>query len=77
MVLAGWGNVGKWFEISIVFPDFKEHGVGYAPGEVCRGSVAIPIRDEQGILLGYFAVQDLTYMPPDFQPNVVAFTKRA
>lgn len=59
-------------------PEFcKRHGVGYAPRGVCRGSVAIPFRDERGVLLGYLAVQDLSYIPPDFQTNVVPFQKRA
>lgn len=55
----------------------KENGVGYAPRGVVRGSIAIPFRDDQGVLLGYFGVQDLTYLPPDFQTNVVKFAKRA
>lgn len=59
-------------------PDFcKKQGIGYAPRGVVRGSVAIPFRDETGVLLGYFGVQDLTYLPPDFQTNVVAFKKTA
>lgn len=59
-------------------PEFcKAHGIGYAPRGVVRGSVAIPFRDEQGVLLGYFGVQDLTYLPPDFQTNVIKLPKRA
>jgi DNA primase len=59
-------------------PKFCEaHGIGYAPKGVCRGSVAIPFRDENGELLGYFGVQDLTYVPPDFTTNVVPLKKRA
>lgn len=54
----------------------KSHGVGYAPRGVCRGSVAIPFRDEHGVLLGYLGVQELTYLPPDFQTNVVPFAKK-
>ena len=50
--------------------------IGYAPRGVCRGSVAIPIRDETGCLLGYVGVQELTYLPPDFTTNVVSL-KRA
>jgi DNA primase len=55
----------------------KEHGIGYASRGVVRGSVAIPFRDEHGRLLGYFGVQELTYIPPDFQTNVVRLPKRA
>jgi DNA primase len=54
-----------------------EHGIGYAPRGVVRGSVAIPFRDEHGTLLGYFGVQDLTYLPPSFTTNVVELKKRA
>jgi DNA primase len=53
------------------------HGIGFAPKGVVRGSVAIPFRDENGQLLGYFGVQELTYIPPDFTPNVVKFPKSA
>lgn len=59
-------------------PKFCErHGIGYAPRGVVRGSVAIPFRDENGVLLGYLGVQDLTYVPPDFTTNVVELKKRA
>lgn len=58
-------------------PDFCEaHGIGYAPRGVVRGSIAIPFRDERGTLLGYFGVQDLTYLPADFQPSNVVPLKR-
>lgn len=55
----------------------KAHGIGYAPRGVVRGSVAIPFRDETGKLLGYFGVQELTYLPHDFTPNVVPFAKKS
>lgn len=55
----------------------KAIGIGYAPRGVCRGSVAVPIRDEKGALLGYLGVQDLTYLPPDFQTNVVPLKRPA
>ena len=59
-------------------PEFcKLHGIGYAPRGVVRGSVAIPFRDEHGVLLGYIGLQDITYIPPNFQTNVVPFQKRA
>lgn len=58
-------------------PDFCEtHGIGYAPRGVVRGSIAIPFRDERGKLLGYFGVQELTYVPPDFQGNVTPFERK-
>ena len=55
----------------------KLHGIGYAPRGVVRGSIAIPFRDEQGVLLGYFGVQDLSFVPADFQTNVTPIRKRA
>lgn len=55
----------------------EQHGIGYAPRGVVRGSVAIPFRDENGVLLGYFGVQDLTYVPPDFTSNVVQLKRPA
>ena len=59
-------------------PDFCErHGIGYAPKGVVRGSVAIPFRDEHGVLLGYFGTTDLSYIPPDFQTNVIPLRKKA
>lgn len=54
----------------------KKHGIGYAGKGVMRGSVAIPMRDENGILLGYIATQELTYIAPDFTPNVVSLERR-
>jgi len=59
-------------------PEFCERqGIGYAPRGLVRGSIAIPFRDERGQLLGYFGVQELTYIPADFQPtNVVPFEKK-
>lgn len=55
----------------------KALGIGFAPRGVVRGSVAIPIRDEAGTLIGYVGVQDLTYIAPDFTTNVVALKRRA
>lgn len=54
----------------------EANGVGYAPRGVVRGSIAIPFRGERGELLGYFGVQELTYIPPDFTTNVVPFEKK-
>jgi len=44
-----------------------------------QGSVLIPVRDEHGEIAGYVGVQELTYVPKDFQPpqNVVQFKKKA
>lgn len=59
-------------------PEFcKRHGIGYAPKGVVRGSVAIPFRGEDGTLLGYIGVQELTYLPPEFTPNVVPLKRPA
>lgn len=43
--------------------DAGEIGIGYAKRGVGRGSVMIPIRLECGSLIGYVAVQELTYVP--------------
>ena len=53
----------------------KEHGIGYAPRGMMRGTIAIPFRDEHGTLLGYIGVEDCR-IPPDFQTNVVDLAKR-
>ena len=55
----------------------KQNGIGYAPRGVVRGAVAIPFRNEHGVLLGYFGTTELTYIPPDFQTNVVPLRKKA
>ncbi len=52
-------------------------GIGYAPKGLCRGRVAVPIRDEQGNLLGYIGLEDPPWLPPDFQTNVVAFKAKS
>lgn len=54
----------------------KSFGIGFAPKGVMRGSVAIPLRDEHGTLLGYIATQELTYIAPGFTPNVIDLNKR-
>jgi DNA primase len=53
-------------------------GAGYAPKGVLRGTVAIPIRDESGTLLGYVGVTEVLLPPKGLVPqtNVVAL-KRA
>lgn len=58
-------------------PEFcKQHGIGYAPRGMMRGTIAIPFRDEHGTLLGYIGVEDCR-IPPDFTTNVVPLRKRA
>lgn len=58
-------------------PEFcKQHGIGYAPRGLMRGTIAIPFRDEQGVLLGYVGVEDCR-IPEDFKTNVVPLRKRA
>lgn len=54
----------------------KEHGIGYAPRGMMRGTVAIPFRDEDGTLLGYIGLTEAT-LPADFRSKVVEFKKRA
>lgn len=50
-------------------------GIGYAPRGIMRGTVAVPVRDEQGILRGYIGIEDAK-LPADFQTNVVPFAKK-
>lgn len=45
----------------------KKIGAGYAPKGILKGSVAIPIRDETGTLLGYIGCQEPLLLPKDFQ----------
>lgn len=54
----------------------KSLGIGYAPRGMMRGTVAVPIRDEHGVLKGYIGIEDAK-LPADFQTNVVPFQKRA
>jgi DNA primase len=51
-------------------------GIGYAPRGIMRGTVAVPIRDAQGVLKGYIGIEGAT-LPADFQSNVVPIQKRA
>jgi CHC2 zinc finger len=54
-------------------------GAGYAGKGVLRGTVAIPIRDETGTLLGYIGVQEVLLPPKGLLPqtNVVPLKQRA
>lgn len=52
-------------------------GIGYASKGLMRGTVAVPIRDEHGTLLGYIGVQEARCPPKGFFPtNVVPLTKK-
>ncbi len=53
----------------------KALGIGYAPRGMMRGTVAVPIRDETGTLLGYLGITE-AHLPPDFTTNVVSLDKR-
>ena len=55
----------------------EQLGIGYAPRGIMRGTVAVPIRDEHGVLQGYIGIEEAR-LPPDFQSTVVTpFRKRA
>lgn len=54
----------------------KRLGIGYAPKGIMRGTVAIPIRDSTGALLGYIGVEEAR-LPSDFMGNVVPLKKPA
>jgi DNA primase len=51
-------------------------GIGYSPKGIMRGTVAVPIRDDLGNLLGYIGITDAK-LPADFTSNVVSFPKTA
>lgn len=53
-------------------------GIGYAPKGLMRGTVAVPIRDEHGTLLGYIGIIEARLPPKGLLPqtNVVPL-KRA
>lgn len=58
-------------------PDIaKTLGVGYAPKGMMRGTVAIPIRDEHGTLLGYVGVTEAR-LPPSFMGKNIVQLKTA
>ena len=54
----------------------KSLGIGYAGKGIMRGTVAVPIRDEHGVLKGYIGIEEAR-LPADFQTNVVPFKKTA
>lgn len=51
-------------------------GIGFAPKGILRGFVAIPIRDEDGNLLGYIGITEAK-LPNSFTSNVIPFNKTA
>jgi DNA primase len=51
-------------------------GIGYAGKGLMRGTVAVPIRNEHGELLGYIGITEAK-LPPDFTTNVVPFAKKS
>ena len=59
--------------------DAKALGIGYAPKGILRGTVAIPVRLEDGTLAGYIGITDAK-LPPRWHgisTNVVTLPKRA
>lgn len=57
----------------------ERFGIGFREKHSGAGSVLIPIRDEHGELHGYLGVQELTYVPKDFQmpENVIPMRKQS
>jgi DNA primase len=54
-------------------------GIGYAGKGLMRGTIAVPIRLEDGTLVGYIGVTEIEKMPSKWQlpvSNVVAIPKR-
>ena len=54
-------------------------GIGYASKGLMRGTVAVPIRDEHGTLLGYIGITEARLPPKGLLPqtNVVPLKQRA
>jgi DNA primase len=59
--------------------DARALGIGYAPKGIMRGTVAVPIRNEEGTLLGYIGVTEAKCPPKGLLPqtNVVPLKQRA
>jgi DNA primase len=57
----------------------KALGIGYAGKGLMRGTVAVPIRDDTGTLLGYIGVTEARCPPKGLLPqtNIVPYPKRA
>lgn len=47
--------------------DAERIGLGYAPRGAGRGSVMIPVRLEDGTLVGYVGTQELTFVPKEWR----------
>lgn len=59
--------------------DARALGIGYCPKGILRGTVAIPLRTEDGVLVGYAGATELV-LPPKLhfpEQKIVAFTKKA
>lgn len=54
----------------------KQVGIGYAAKGIMRGTVAVPIRDEHGSLLGYIGITEAR-LPQNFTTNILRFPKTA
>lgn len=54
----------------------EQLGIGYAAKGLMRGTVAVPIRDQDGNLLGYIGITEAK-LPSDFTSNVVPMRKPA
>ena len=54
----------------------KALGVGYAPKGMMRGTVAVPIRNQDGVLVGYIGITEAK-LPPSFTKNVVVLKQPA
>jgi hypothetical protein len=54
----------------------EKHGIGYAGKGMMRGTVAVPIRDEEGTLLGYIGITEAK-LPGDFTGNVVKLVPKS
>jgi len=52
--------------IGLSSEDAERIGAGYAPRGILKGTVAIPVRDESGKLLGYIGAIDVK-LPPSFK----------
>lgn len=55
----------------------EELGIGWATKGVARGNIVIPVRDGQGTLIGYIGCQEMTFVPDDFQTNVVPIGRKS
>ncbi len=51
-------------------------GIGWATKGIARGNIVIPVRDGEGSLIGYIGCQEMTFVPDDFQTNVVPINRK-